>query len=236
MLTLQPGDLIVSRDEQDWNAIKILLVDPWPDGSAAAHCLVYDTFSSKPTLEALRSAAVRLWHTPIDAGGFNSGWELIGNEAPSKDELVGFVEYLKLTDFSRYVSFTGVDAEQLVGQANQHYERANRLAAAGQREEAIAAYGEAIDLFPLFFEAIDNRALTYMELDRLPEALDDFERSLQVNPEGVTAVFSRAECWMKLGHLDAAEGAFQEGLERFAEHKEMFVQFLEHIRAVREQC
>jgi tetratricopeptide (TPR) repeat protein len=236
MLTVQPGDLIVSRDEQDWNAIKILLVDPWPDGSAAAHCLIYETLPTKPTLEVLRSAEVRLWHTPIDAGSFRSGWELIGNQAPSNDECVGFIEYLKLTDFSRYVSFTGVDGDQIVRQANQHYEHANELAAAGQREEAIAAYGEAIDLFPLFFEAIDNRALTYMELDRLPEALHDFERSLQVNPEGVTAVFSRAECLMKLGQLDAAESAFQEGLARFPEHKDMFVQLLEHIRAIREQC
>jgi tetratricopeptide (TPR) repeat protein len=235
MLTVKPGDLIVNRDEQDWSSIKILLVDPWPDGSAAAHCLIYDTLPTKPTLEALRSTAVRLWHTPIDAGSFCSGWELIGNEAPASDELVGFIEYLKRTDFSRYVSFTGVDVQQIVHQANQHYDRANELAAAGEREAAITEYGEAVDLFPLFFEAIDNRALTYMELDRLEEALHDFEESLQVNPEGVTACFSRGECLMKLGQLDAAETAFQEGLDRFPEHKDAFVRILEHLRAVREQ-
>ena len=73
----------------------------------------------------------------------------------------------------------------------------------------------AVDLFPLFYEAIDNRAFTYMELGKVAEALQDFETSLEVNPDGEAAFFSRGECLMKLGQLLAAEAVFQEGQTKF---------------------
>ena len=98
------------------------------DGTAAADCLTYKAMPSKPTIESLKQAPVLVWHAPIDASSFNQGWERIGNQAPSKDELAGFVEYLKLTDFPRYVVFTGQDSSEIVRKANEHFKRANALA------------------------------------------------------------------------------------------------------------
>ena len=232
-LTVKPGDVIVNQDKGQWSAIKILAVDQWPDGSSAAHCLTYKAVPTKPSLESLQQAAVLVWHAPIDAASFRKGWELIGNRVPTKAELVGFVEYLKLTDFPRYVAITGQDSKEIVRNANAHYQRAYALGDQGKKKEAIGEYTEAIELFPLFYEAIDNRAFTYMELGMLREALHDFEQSLRVNPNGVSAFFSRGECLMKLGDLKAAESVFQEGQNRFPEQRAMFTKFLEQVRVLR---
>jgi tetratricopeptide (TPR) repeat protein len=230
------GDLIVKDDANGWLAVRILAVDTWPDGSATAHCLTYKSVASKPTVDTFRGLPVLIWHAPIDARSFHQDWERIGNQAPLREELVGFFEYLKRTDFPRYLAVTGQDAKEIVGQANEHYRRACALGDQGKRAEAIAEYSQAIDLFPLFYEAIDNRAFTYMELGKLRDALRDFEESLQVNPSRMAAFFSRGECLMKLGELEAAEAVFHEGLSRFPEQRATFAQFLERVRALQRGC
>jgi tetratricopeptide (TPR) repeat protein len=232
-LAVKPGDLIVQKEKAGWRAIKILAVDLWPDGSAAAHCLNYELMTGRPTVDSLKMAPVRIWHAPIDARSFSKGWELIGNQPPSKEELSGFIEYLKLTDFPRYVSFTGQESKEIVRKANEHYRNALALGDQGKGTEAIAEYSKAIDLFPLFYEAIDNRAFTYMELGRVQDALRNFEQSLRVNPDGMAAFFSKGECLMKLGQLDAAEAVFQEGQAKFPEKRALFTKFLGQVRTLR---
>jgi tetratricopeptide (TPR) repeat protein len=166
------------------------------------------------------------WHAPIDAGNFSVGWERIGNQAPTEDEFVGFVEYLKRTDFPRYLEFNGLDVKSLTQKANEHYQRGYALGSENKRKEAIAEYSQAVELFPFFYEAIDNRALTYMELGEHRAALSDFEESLRVNPEGITAFFSKGECLLKLGDLKAARAVFKEGKARFPEKRDLFDDFL----------
>ena len=232
---VKTGDLLVQHDTNSWKAIKILAVDPWPDATAAAHCLIYSSLPSKPTAQSLHDATVYAWHAPTDAGSFDEEWDLIGNHPPSTDKLVGFFEYLKQTDFSRYVSVTGQDSQEIVRVANTHYKQAYVLGDQGQPAAAIAEYSRAIDLLPLFYEAIDNRAFTYMELGMIQEALQDLEQSLRVNPNGMTAFFYRGECLMKLGDLAVAEAIFQEGAHRFPKHQAMFVASLDLVRALQRQ-
>lgn len=232
-LKLKVGDVIVQHHKSGWNVIKILELDEWPDGSYVAHCLTFKTVEQKPTLASLKNAAILVFHAPIAADSFRRGWEQIGNQAPTDDELVGFVEYLKLTDFPRYVRVTKQDAKEIVRKANEHYKRAYALGDQGKREEAIVEYGEAINLFPLLYEAIDNRAFTYMELGKIREALGDFNESLRVNPDGMSAFFSKAECLMKLGELLEAEKIFEAGIAKFPNHRETFSMFLKRVRALR---
>ncbi|WP_071873544.1 tetratricopeptide repeat protein [Atopomonas hussainii] len=231
-LMLKTGDILIQSGVDGWSAVKILEVDLWPDGTSVAHCLTYKELPVRPTIELLKQAPVLVWHAPIDAGSFGQGWERISNQSPTKAELVGFTEYLKITDFSRYASFTGQDVKEIISAANEHYKRAYALGEHRKSMEAISEYSQAIELFPLFYEAIDNRAFTYMELGKLKEALADFEQSLQVNPGGVAAFFSKGECLMKLGELKAAEEIFFEGTNRFPEQREIFVDFLEKVRTL----
>jgi tetratricopeptide (TPR) repeat protein len=232
MLMMKSGDVIVQQDKNGWSAIKILAVDAWPDGTSAAHCLTYKPVQTKPTVKSLESAEVLVWHAPIDAASFNNGWEKIGNVAATKTELIGLVEYLRLTDFPRYLKFTGQDGNELVRKSNAHYERANTLANQGKKSEAIVEYTHAIEIFPLFYEAVDNRAFTHMELGKFREALADFEESLRINPNGMAAFFSKGECLMKLGDLKSAEAIFREGQGRFPEQRDLFKKFLDQVKAL----
>ncbi len=167
------------------------------------------------------------------AASVRRGWELIGNRQPTEEDLIGFAEYLRLTDFPRYLEVTGKDSKEIVREANAHYLRGNELCEQGRKQEGIAEYDAAVELFPLFFEAIDNRAFTHMELGNFREALNDFEQSLRVNPDGPAAFFSKGECLMRLGELAAAEAIFAEGVERFPEKKALFQDFLKRVRTQR---
>lgn len=212
-LEVAPGDVIVKQQEGgSWRVMKILQVDSLADGTSTAHCLFYNDAPDKPTGAFAGKLGVKIWHTPILASGLGSGWERISNQVVHREELIGFIEYLKHTDFTRYSSFTGQDSNDIVHQANEHYKRANHIAEQGRRDEAIAEYNRAVDLFPLFYEAIDNRAFTCMELGRFENALADFELSLHVNPDSVAAFFSKGECLLRLGQAPEAEVIFKQGL------------------------
>jgi tetratricopeptide (TPR) repeat protein len=232
-LNVAPGDLIARQEPSgSWRVIKILEVEALSDGTSIAHCLIYNDAQYKPTANSLGTLGVRVWHVPVSASSFGSGCERISKQAVSRNELAGFIEYLKLTDFPRYVAFTGQDLEDIVHRANEHYKRGCDLSDQERRAEAIAEYSQAVDLFPLFYEAIDNRAFTYMEQGDYNEALADFKLSLRVNPGGVAAFFSTGECLLRLGHAAQAEEIFEDGTTRFPDHRADFEKYLQIARSV----
>lgn len=223
---MKAGDLLIRRRDTGWSAVKLLAVDRWSDGSEVFHCCLYEPVEERPAEDNLESLRVSVMHAPIAAEGYRSGWEVLCSCPVADDELEGFHEYLKLTDFARFASVTGQDVSGLVARANDHYRRACALGDIEKRAEAIEEYSKAIDIFPLFYEAIDNRAFTYMELGDYVTALRGFEESLRVNPEGQAAFFSRGECLMKLGMNDEAAAIFREGAERFPDHRELYLRYL----------
>lgn len=233
-LQLEVGDVVTQqRKDGTWHVTKILELDVLPDRSSVAHCLMYKSSRARPFIDSLRELEVACWHAPIAAKSFELKYERIGNVAVQQSELTGFIEYLKLTDFSRYVRMTGQDLNEIIDSAKAHYLTANSLCEKGEKLAGILEYTKAVDRFPFFFEAIDNRAFTYMELGKFKEALADFEQSSRLNPSGVAAFFSRGECLMKLGDLASAEAVFSEGLQSFPQEGALFRQFLDRIQQLR---
>lgn len=228
---MKEGDVLVSQNADDsWSAVKILAIDEWPDSSQVLHSMFYEPVPERPTMETVASLRVAVGHSPMAAQAYGVGWEVLCS-APVRDhELEGFHEYLKLTDFSRYVTATGQDMPALVSKAIEFYRRACAIGNDGERRAAIDLYTRAIDIFPLFHEAIDNRAFTYMELGDYAEALRGFEESLRANPTGNSAFFSRGECLMKLGMMNEAISVFEEGAARFPGHRDIYVRFLAQAR------
>ena len=236
-LELRAGDVITLRQADGWHVVRVVAVDPWPDGTSVAHVLTYDVTAERPSLAAAASLPVRIMHAPVRAESYGEeGWERLGNTPVTPGQRAGFDEYLKHTDFPRYLTVTGQDAGQIVRAANEQYLRGNSLSEAGDHQGAIAAYDRAIDLFPLFFEAIDNRAFSYMDLGRYDLALEGFEASLRVEPDGIAAFFSRGECLLRLGRLDEAEMVFLEGQQRFPAKSSMFTEFLQLTRQAQAQA
>ncbi len=233
---LTPGDVIVKKREDGlWNIIKILAVDRYPDIASGIHCLTYQFQSTKPVPEAIANLPVMIWHAPISANGFEDGFEVLCHDNVTSDEMKGFEEYLKHTDLARYCEFTGHDLEDLLDAAQQHYLNANELCDQNRKLEGIEEYGKAIELAPSFFEAIDNRSFTYMELGDFKTALAGFDQSLIQNPQGPAAFFSRGDCLMRMGKVEEAIIVFRESAVRFPSTKQMCERSLKVIEDTRRE-
>ncbi len=223
-LAVQAGDVLAQPlpDGQGWSTLKVFAVE-----GATAHCLTYEAVARKPTLATLAQIAVRMAHAPRPPAALAEGWELLGNQPATGRELQG----LKYMDFALYVRLTGQDAAAIMRAAAGHFARAGTHAAEGRRIEAINEYGKAIELYPAYTDALDQRAFAFMELGLHQQALRDLDESLYLNPDGMSAFFCKGECLMKLGHLDEAEAIFTEGQQRFPEHAGQFNEFLKRTRA-----
>jgi len=221
-LMVKVGDVVVQPAGNGWAAAKILAVE-----GATAHYLTYEPSAGKPDLSSVAKAEIRLAHALKDAAAFAGCWELVGNQPASAGELQG----LKYMDFELYLRLTGQDVDTIMRNAEAHFERAGVHAAEGRSIEAINEYGKAIELYPAYTDALDKRAFSFMELGLYEKALRDLDESLYLNPEGMSAFFSKGECLMKLGHLDEAQAIFTEGQERFPEHATQFNEFLKRTRA-----
>jgi tetratricopeptide (TPR) repeat protein len=228
-LRFKKGDVIAQQTETgEWSVTKIIELDLYPNMPATAHCLCYRPVKDKPNLDSL-SELKQYISAPILASSFNDSYELITNASITSEEFENFTYHLKLTDFDRYLQVTEQDVNELADRAISHYQRAYKLDEEGKQDEAIEEYSIAIDLFPYLFEAIDNRAFIYMERGDYHTALAGFEESLQIEPDGFTAFFSKGECLMRLGRLAEAESIFTEGLTKFPDRQESFRKLLEQM-------
>jgi len=229
------GDIITQRrNDGSWHVVKILAVDQLNDHSATAHCLTYQPVGRKPTLAVINRLEVFLHHSPVDAAEFSRGWQLVGNTPSTISELRGFAEYLKRTDFQRYATVTNQNIEALVAEANRYYQLGLSASQNRQHADAIECYSLAIEQFPLFFEAIDNRAFVHMDRGRYAKAIRDFQQSLQVNPSGVTAFFTMGECLMKLERYDEASQVFEAGFAKFPDKKPLFADYYKKAMALQQ--
>jgi tetratricopeptide (TPR) repeat protein len=225
------GDVVVfSKGERQFKIAKILRVDDLNEHGSTFHMLHYEPVSFRPTIGDLDGLTVKIQHVPIDGAHVERNATVIGNFPVTEQELGGYFEFLKRTNFAAYAQEVGLDLNATISEANRHYTEACALGDAGERQQAIASYTKAIELFPMLYEAIDNRAFTYMELGQWSSAIFDFQESLQVNPEGKAAFFSLGECMLRLGMLDKAEAVFAEGAQRWPDQPH-FKQFLEQARA-----
>lgn len=202
--TIKTGDIVTRcKDDRAWHTVHIVAVETNCDGSAVAHCRCYSPSKRRPQTAKLRSQPIAVMHAPIDAASFNSGWELIGNEEPSVEDRWAYSEYLRAQGLA-ISDVPPTDEHEL---AITHFERGNSLAEHGQEWQAIAEFTDAIEASPTLFEVFDNRALTYLILGFYKTALDDFQQSLILNPEGRKAQVGQIECLVALDKLDKAEEA-----------------------------
>jgi tetratricopeptide (TPR) repeat protein len=202
----QPGDIVYSYLDGYYHIYKVLKLDDF----GGYHLTVYQPLNHVPTPQDIPHLVPFILHVPI-AQMDNA--ELLYNLPVTEADLEGYYEYLKQTDFRRWAEETGHDLDDVLKRANTAYQTAYYLTDEGRLEDALVKYAEAVELFPLFFEAIDNRAFVMMDLGRWEEAIDEFQRSLWVNPGGMAATFSIGECYYRLGEMTEAGNWFEKALE-----------------------
>jgi tetratricopeptide (TPR) repeat protein len=85
--------------------------------------------------------------------------------------------------------------EQQRRQAKSIYLEALALDEKQDDERAIDRYTQAIDVVPVFWEALDNRGLCYMRLRNFLSAIPSFETSTQIFPSGPLALAALIKCY-----------------------------------------
>ena len=90
-----------------------------------------------------------------------------------------------------------------------HFNRGLALARAGLLDAARDAYDLAIRTDPAFAEAMANRAMVNLELNRLEPVLDDLSRAIALGRDDVAVLAARGEALARLGRLDEAQRQFQ---------------------------
>lgn len=195
----QEGDIFYTEEDCRYQIFKLLRIDNKMDG---LHVLGYDDTTSVPAEDEIENLKIKIYHFPIDRNGFNQP-KFIRNSAVTENELLGYFEYIKQTNY----------VEEIVKYANDFYQQAHKLTDQMEYLGAIERYSKAIDLMPSFFEAIDNRAFCFMDLGKWNEAIEGFEQSLKVNPNSLLALFSIGECYFRLEEYPKAKDYFEQAIQ-----------------------
>jgi tetratricopeptide (TPR) repeat protein len=91
-----------------------------------------------------------------------------------------------------------------IEEAAVHVQRGERHRAAGQKDQALACYQEALSLDPDCTQAYLSRASIYIEQGRLNEALVDCNSALQREPERAVLYVLRGLVYTRLGNVKRA--------------------------------
>ncbi|MDF2189344.1 tetratricopeptide repeat protein [Paraflavitalea sp. CAU 1676] len=189
------GDIFYTKKDGRFNLYKLLVDD---EDFECYHILTYSPVDKLPTIAEIAHLPAFVYHSPFDKSVFAES-VLLTNKQIEANDLVGYHEYLRQTQ----------DPNYYVPIANNYYKAGLNLTDEKKYYEAIDSYSKAIDLFPHFFEAIDNRAFCKMDLGLWSDAIEDFKLSLQQNPNSLLAEFSIGECFLKMGDYKNAKRQFE---------------------------
>ncbi|MCF6441315.1 tetratricopeptide repeat protein [Pseudoalteromonas luteoviolacea] len=215
------GDVFTINENGTWRTAKILDIDT-NEQSSTIHALLYSNTKQKPTLTSLDELSILAYHSTIAHARLEQKWQFIGNDTPLKHELKGYINYLKHHDFNKYAEATNQKVDDLIFRANTLYTKGYALNQAAQYKQAIEAYKQAVNIYPLYFEAIDNIGFAYMDMGDFQTAISYFEQSLKIHPKGTTAQYYKGMCYINLEDYDSARHAFKQGMENFPQQKHVF--------------
>ncbi|MEM8891551.1 MAG: tetratricopeptide repeat protein [Bacteroidota bacterium] len=200
----QEGDVFFTEKEGKFRTYKLLKIE---EETHTFHVKAYEEINEVPEPDLIDSLQINIHHFPVDPNGFEHPVFILNQEV-TEDDLLGYFEYIKQTQ----------NIDEIVKYAKGFYLQANALSKNQDHTTAIHKYSQAIDLLPNFFEAIDNRAFSYMDLGKWTEAIEGFKQSLAANPNALLPIFSIGECYFKLKDYAQAKGYFEQAVQIAPEH------------------
>ena len=97
--------------------------------------------------------------------------------------------------------------------ADEAKAKGNTAFSAGQFEEAIKHFSEAITLAPSNHVLYSNRSASYASLHKYKEALDDAQKTVELKPDWAKGYSRLGAAYIGLGKHDEAVKAYSKGLE-----------------------
>lgn len=196
----QEGDIFYTKKEGKYQIFKLLKIDP--ENEATFHVMGFEETYSVPKPNEIENLKIKIYHFPITKTGFNRP-KLVVNSEVTDDDLFGYFEYIKQTK----------NVNEIAKYAKRFYQQAFELTNQNNFIRAIEKYSKAIELLPNFYEAIDNRAMTFMDIGKWEKAIEGFQQSLKVKPDGYHALFGIAVCYNQLNENDQAIDAYSKAIE-----------------------
>jgi tetratricopeptide (TPR) repeat protein len=93
-----------------------------------------------------------------------------------------------------------------------HNRRGELRAEAGQADEALADFEQAVTLDPERAQAVYNRGVSYAAAGKFDEALADLEKAIELRPQFAKAHLNRGEVLFSLGQLEEALAAYDRAI------------------------
>lgn len=97
--------------------------------------------------------------------------------------------------------------------AQQEFNRADKLIKGNKAEEGITALKKAIELFPDYYLALESLGAEYVKANLLMEAHPVLTKALQVNPNGAKSHYAIGVLYYKANKHEEAMGSFTRALE-----------------------
>ncbi len=119
------------------------------------------------------------------------------------------VSYATLPPVSQRHSPT--DLEEAEAYNNQGYD----LASQGKLMEAVAAFEQAIALYPLYDTAYNNLGIAYAQMGNFSAAVSAFERALTLNSDNVEYYNNLGSALGSLGRIPEATNVLREAIARY---------------------
>jgi tetratricopeptide (TPR) repeat protein len=96
--------------------------------------------------------------------------------------------------------------------ARKAYEQGLKSQKENRAEQALAAFSQAIEIYPQYFQALTDRGNLLVQRNKLAEASADFERALQVNGQYSPALRGAGYCNIQLQKYEVAIGLLEKSL------------------------
>lgn len=95
-------------------------------------------------------------------------------------------------------------AQEVPSPAKAQYERATNHLKNGNSSEAIASLKKALDLFPLYFDALELLGTEYVKNSQYEDALPFLVRALEVNRSASKSLYAQGVAYLKLNRPNDA--------------------------------
>lgn len=220
--SIHEGDVFATLENGEWHVKRVLRME---NGSATLHLMLYPPYPSRPSIGQVQRTEPFVLHVPVMYADGDYQGEYLGNIPVEERDMTGYnayVEEMSAGNDDTEHEHMHVFTEETIKRISEAFDRANRHYDKRRYDEAILAYTEVLELWPDYYEALDNMGYVYMDIGQHDKAIELFHRSLEINPFGVTAHGSLGDCHLHCGRFEEARSHYRDAITFAPGHRRLY--------------